>query len=397
MKNYFEKLERRVQKYKTKYANRPRKAAFKLALWNSCCIFKKLTTSISAGSINNYAFPKRGDIGIFIKGGIGDILINMNYVHALNNYLKNSYKIDVYVSNVTNFKQIFEDTLQFDIYSADDFLQQDKYIALLEIMRFPKIIYVSPNAIESSRLKKLLMLYADFERDNSQIFSCMPNMDALANMYSIINSQHRLSQANLYNIFNINDEFIYKIPSKNEDTTLSNFSLNNIDYITINRGVDGNNVSAESTKLWEFESYCKLVKKIKEAYPKYKICQLGISLSRCRIIDNVDINLIGKTNLSDLKVLLKNSKLHIDTEGGMVHLRQAVGGGKSVVIFGPTNPKFYGYKDNINISTKNCPLHCEWANPFWQERCINKNIYHICMRSITPDYVFEKIKEANIL
>ena len=41
MKNYFEKLQSKVDKYKNKYAQRPRKAAFKLAWWNFKCIFKK--------------------------------------------------------------------------------------------------------------------------------------------------------------------------------------------------------------------------------------------------------------------------------------------------------------------------------------------------------------------
>ncbi len=40
MKYYFEKLQRRVEKYKHKYQNKPRKAAFKLFWWNFKCLFK---------------------------------------------------------------------------------------------------------------------------------------------------------------------------------------------------------------------------------------------------------------------------------------------------------------------------------------------------------------------
>lgn len=39
-----------------------------------------------------------------------------------------------------------------------------------------------------------------------------------------------------------------------------------------------------------------------------------------------------------LKVILKHAKLHIDSEGGLVHLRHAIKGGPSVVLFGPTSP-----------------------------------------------------------
>lgn len=41
MKYYFEKLQRRVDKYKNKYQDNPRKAAFKLFWWSFKCLFKR--------------------------------------------------------------------------------------------------------------------------------------------------------------------------------------------------------------------------------------------------------------------------------------------------------------------------------------------------------------------
>lgn len=85
--------------------------------------------------------------------------------------------------------------------------------------------------------------------------------------------------------------------------------------------------------------------------------------------------------------------LHIDGEGGMVHLRKSLQGGVSVVIFGPTSADFYGYSDNVNISSSACPLTCEWINNKWASYCINKNNNHICMKSIKPNSIFEEIKK----
>ena len=41
MKNYFDKLESRLNRWKSKYRNNPRKVAMKMVLWNLSCLFKK--------------------------------------------------------------------------------------------------------------------------------------------------------------------------------------------------------------------------------------------------------------------------------------------------------------------------------------------------------------------
>lgn len=67
---------------------------------------------------------------------------------------------------------------------------------------------------------------------------------------------------------------------------------------------------------------------------------MGESPERCKTLHGIDVNLIGKTDWDDLKILLKNALYHIDGECGMVHLRKALKTGPSVVLFGPTPIKF---------------------------------------------------------
>ncbi|WAW00359.1 hypothetical protein NB636_02695 [Oxalobacter aliiformigenes] len=133
--------------------------------------------------------------------------------------------------------------------------------------------------------------------------------------------------------------------------------------------------------------------KLKLSFPDIKIVQLGVSHERCESMQNIDINLIEKTTLPDIAALLKNAWLHIDCEGGLVHLRHALKGGKSVVIFGPTSPSFFGYSENINIRSDLCKYPCEWLTENWQKKCIRKSNKHICMKSINADIVMNKILE----
>ena len=49
-----------------------------------------------------------------------------------------------------------------------------------------------------------------------------------------------------------------------------------------------------------------LVKYIKENFPALQIIQLGINDDRCPAFDNIDLNLVGKTSIEDIKIILKH-------------------------------------------------------------------------------------------
>ena len=89
-------------------------------------------------------------------------------------------------------------------------------------------------------------------------------------------------------------------------------------------------------------------------------------------------------------------QVNIDNEGGNVHLRHALNGGISAVIYGPTAPEFYGYSENINLRGNGCKYPCEWVINNWQANCArgfeSENLP--CMNSLTPEIVFNNIKKV---
>ncbi|OCG10408.1 hypothetical protein A9G24_10350 [Gilliamella sp. App6-5] len=388
--SYLDELQRKVNKYKNKYFFNNKKIAIKLIWWNLVQLFslRNKQEKISKDNFNK--------IALYFSGGIGDILIGFNYACYLLEYLKKcNISIDIYVNNAGMVKAL-DGGADFNIYSNTS-EESHKYLLKIGLVRYPQILednIVYSKYRKNERLLKLVQVYREFYANNPRFFEYLPFMDGMTNQYSLINGQRRIQQPDIGHILNISCDFKYSPKVSHEKRILNNLGLEPGSYITINRGVDNQGSVIESTKLWNVACYNKLVELIKNNFKNFKIIQLGASTERCELIKNVDINLVGETSLDGLKVLLKNSILHIDSEGGMVHLRKALNGGVSVVIFGPTLSDFYGYVTNINISSKACPFSCEWLNETWSKTCINRTNKHICMESISPYEVFKEVKKV---
>jgi ADP-heptose:LPS heptosyltransferase len=159
-------------------------------------------------------------------------------------------------------------------------------------------------------------------------------------------------------------------------------------YITINSGVDKRFVKdMESVKTWSLEYFTKFILKFKKAYPQIQVVQ--ISGKDAPIIKGADRYIMG-SHLEVAKYVLKSSLLHIDSEGGLVHMATALRT-KCVVLFGAT-PMVLSYRNNINICADTC-LGCFDLRHDWNTHCINNTKFKKCMFDITPDMVMDKVKE----
>ena len=95
-------------------------------------------------------------------------------------------------------------------------------------------------------------------------------------------------------------------------------------------------------------------------------------------------NFVNKTNIRQLAALLKRADLVITNDSAVLHLGCAVGA-KVLALFGPTDPKKYGPTGEYDaVITKK--LFCSPC-----EKAVCKYNYE-CMRSITPEEVFDTAK-----
>jgi ADP-heptose:LPS heptosyltransferase len=139
-------------------------------------------------------------------------------------------------------------------------------------------------------------------------------------------------------------------------------------------------------KEWPIEYYQELVAKLKCRYPDCRMVQLGNS--DMEEVKGADLYIKGQS-LELIKYFLKNSLLHISSEGGLVHMATALGT-TCAVLFGPTPVDYYGYPENINISSGVCK-GCFYASPTWHVSCLLGDKQPRCMYCLKPDHVLAKI------
>lgn len=159
--------------------------------------------------------------------------------------------------------------------------------------------------------------------------------------------------------------------------------------ITVHDGYDPQYISEmigieRSTKQWDLNRWEVLIKLLKQNYPTTKIIQLGSTTSR--EIPGIDLQMINKTTLTDCFNVLSKSMLHIDGDSGLVHAASRLGV-PCVVLWGPTDENYYGWTNNLNLTNSPCPLACH-PRDGWMKSCLVGN-EKTCVDNILVSDVFK--------
>jgi hypothetical protein len=139
------------------------------------------------------------------------------------------------------------------------------------------------------------------------------------------------------------------------------------------------------SKNWFIDRWTKILEFLRSA--GYEVIQLGVP-DDGYIPGAIDLR--GRTTLTEAAAILRNAVLHLDTEGGLVHLARAMGT-KSLVLFGPTPIEFYGYNDNINIRAGEC-RNCWASHPGWLLSCPLGHKRPLCMDAISTQTVIDALR-----
>ncbi len=405
MMDYFDEIHVRLEKYKKVHKKHPRAAIIKMLLWNGAFLLK-VPKPDKAQKKNDdeqktkqiVLNPKKVNVGFLIRGGMGDYLVQANYIYKFRQkYQDDLLNIDVFTRRSYNTAKLIFDSAQYPVIDGlyeeegnkDSFRNYDLFI---DLSRYPDVKRRQLGRIAEAmpELLDYVFLMEKFRAENEKFYKYAGSSDGQSAMLCILEGRKRINQPDIYGYFGMTEEYELPLETKNDEEYLKEVGIGDRPFITIHRGCD-TNYTKDSVKLWPMPYYRILVRLLKEKYPDLLVVQIGVSVDRCPEIEGADINLVGKTNLEQVMVLLKHATVHIDGEGGMVHLRHALKGGKSVVVFGPTSAEFFGYSENENIVGEGCNTWCEWTFRNWQERCMRDKDKAPCMYSVVPEMVLERV------
>ncbi|MDR0693412.1 MAG: hypothetical protein LBF49_02455 [Puniceicoccales bacterium] len=396
---YFFKLRSKVDSLQRKYANNEIKAFLKLVWW-LCREFFRALFNFCTHSISRRLSKRNGDnlkVAVVVTGGIGDILVYAIAIKELSKRINCDHSIDLYTD--AKCRKI---TLDF-VFSKANFIsnlaesnfwiifKKHDYDVIIRMDRCTSILYYDSKYIEkkSKWLGDFCKKNKDFFVKHYKIVEHSPRYHTLVVQWSILNNRTRMQgpdQCGLLGIDNSTHLFLNLEPENME--ILKSFGLEETQYITMQRGINAHEKSSESTRMWPIRHYEKFIELFHRAYPNIKVIQLGYSNGLCKSMDGVDVNLVGKTSLGELAVLLKHSLFHLDGDGGTVHMKRFLNG-RSIAIFGPTLEKVIGYSENINLRGDGCGSWCEWVSNDWDSRCLRGFKEAPCMASVSPEIVME--------
>ena len=157
-------------------------------------------------------------------------------------------------------------------------------------------------------------------------------------------------------------------------------------YLTINNNAEG----GLQTKSWSFAYWAEVNKYIRDI--GFIPVQIGIEKD-----ETLPLAERFYGTVQESAALIKQSYGCITIEGGIAHIAKAVGT-DSVVIFGPTPVKTFGYSNNINLRSSTCSP-CWWRKPDWFHHCtelgenVDKNKVPPCMRDLKPEVVIKAIQK----
>ncbi len=319
-----------------------------------------------------------------LDGSLGDYIVLLKIVEVINEACPNN-EVDIFVpkNKLVFAKTVFWGYKGIHGYYPNRFHERyaKYYDFAIKTTHYSEVKYIAHNRVK--KISSLLYEKLIYLKKSESYFSCGVEKDYYNFMmrckfwgltrYDAIGNGGILPTGNSFVKIFLDDKYKYDFYKWNSGKK----------YITTNYGIDMVRI-----KLWPKEYLEQLLAMIKFHRPDIEIVQLGGS--NAPKLNNVDKYLFGKS-FEFAKYVLKNSMLHIDCEGGLVHLASQLGT-KCVVVAGPTPIWYYGYKRNINIVATKCK-DCAGVVPYWYERCMKGYEHPICMYSIKPQYVFDRIKK----
>lgn len=351
-----------------------------ISLTNSCELYDIMTDS------------KEIRIAIYLGGALGDYIVYLNFVDEL--ALSDNISITLFLDRIGFANFVYGKRKNITIvHDLDNYLfinANKKYDLSLHFDHGITIYHHNLSSIKSKSydfyIKTCRML--EYVKKNRVDISEQQLRQLVIFKKAQFSGDNKWSKLSAGGVISDNNKYSCIILNPSCYNVLCKYNLNDKKYITINYGADKNMGGESQTKVVPSINLEKFIEQFKVNYPEYTIVQTGTSNSSK--LKNVHLYAFD-CSLDETAIILKNSELHIDSEGGLVHLASQLST-KCIVGFGPTPAFYYGYERNINIVSELCN-NCMSVTNDWNLHCPKGQYHPECTYSITGELIFKKADE----
>jgi hypothetical protein len=323
-------------------------------------------------------------VGIRVSGGLGDFLVIARFLRDLAQFT-GGFTFDIYSTEPNRARWVFGAVDGFN--ACHDELLFEFVLGEYDIaFRISQFIVVQETVARWQRLRphgRLVQAAANVIRYRPKIEAFIerhPLLDGFLAQKAIYSNRTRANF--LHHMAGIpygGDEL--NIPVSTDAP--ERYGLRRQQYITVHNGYDPGFVVHDQRATKCYPHFGAVVSLVKQRWPGLQFVQVGTSTSEH--IREVDLSLVGRTSLFEAAGVIEGARLHIDNEGGLVHLARCLGV-DSCVVFGPTPSAYFGYSANVNIDPSFCG-GCWWINETWMNKCPRGFATARCMTEQDPRVV----------
>ena len=384
---FFDKAGHQVEKLRAACPARPRMAAFRLAAW----ALGKAVSGHILGEVTVLSASSAGHslhLAFLLRGGIGDIVINLSWLDALVALSGSIVTVDVYGGAPRSVMEPLCRGMTYvaEIRSLKERIPLERYDAVFDVMQNPQLRAVCWESLKAKspalcsyarRLLRFQSAHATFYADENQ---------AMGIHYADVMGGGRRRQPDFDGSLHLADSG-FTLPCPDASTVRKTFGLSR-PYVTLHREAGA---CADSLKLWSADKYRAFLHAAERSFPSYDFVIIGTD-GRVDFASGTGArDLRGKPSFQELMGIVRGADLHIGCEGLIPHLRHYLRGGPSLVLFGPSCARMLGYPENLALSGAECPNGCEGIMPAWQERCLKG---HERCRSLEEIQVEDVLREC---
>ena len=332
--------------------------------------------------------PTIPTIGFRVLGGIGDYIVMARFVRDLADRIGPAF-FDVYSNKPASANWIFSRIAGFRG-SFDEAVFNPEVAGYTVVAQISQVVVIDERSFQSARLAphpRLRMIVDTIRRMRPSlelIISQQPRLDNLLAQKAVFANRTRQNYLHFMAGLDYGGD---RLGVDIGAVTPLLHALNGKPYVTVHNGYDPNMVVSHARATKCYPHFGKAIESLRRIRGDIAFVQLGTHTSEP--IPQADLNLIGRTSLAEAAGLIRGALLHLDNEGGLVHLAGCVGT-RSCVVFGPTSSRYFGYAQNINIDPAFCG-GCWWINETWMNHCLRGFATARCITEQSPFAIAEAL------